>query len=1001
VKFKILGPLEVSVGSQRLELGGARQQIVMAMLLLNANRVVTTDRLLEAIYGEDLPPTARSQLQISISSLRRLFASHGSDGVIETRPHGYLVQVGGGLDAQQFEQLLASTRTAREADELAQAVACYRDALRLWRGPALVGIESDLVRVIASRLDEQRIASNEDCLDLELELGRHHELVGELTQLVEEFPLREQLRGQLMLALYRCDRTAEALQVYRQARRIMVDELGIEPGERLQQLEHAILSADPALDLPSASPESQPPRPQALNLLPTDIADFTGREEQLKKIGQQLVREDGRHDRLAVPVVVIVGRGGVGKTTIAVHASHSLAPLFPDGQLFADLHGGAPRPVSPTQVLERFLRALGVSGSSVPDGLDERAEMYRYLLADRRVLVVLDDAVGESQVVPLLPGSETGAVMITSRRRLTGLAGAVHIPVTVFDAEKSLQLLAHIAGDARVQSEAGPATEVAEHCGYLPLALRIAGAKLSARPHWSIQQMVDRLADESRRLDELRHGNMGIRSSISLTYESAGEQARRLFRRLALLDVPIFSGWITTALLDLPHPDAEDLLDELVNAQLVEPVGSGVGVHSQYRVHDLIRVFARERLVAEEPLAERKAALQRALGALLFLAEEAHRRHHGGDYCMLQSDALRWPLPSRLVEQLTADPLLWYDRERVALVSGVRQAAQAGAVDQCWSLALAAVTLFESRIYLEDWRETHDIALEATQRARSVRGQAAMLYSIGSLDLAQLRFDEARQAFAKAAELFTEAGDDLGGALVTRHLASIDRLNGRLEDATRRYEQALVIFQKAGDHVGTAFVLHSLAQAKLELGDRETAKELLREALGLVKAARCARVESQVLHRLGETHLLAGELSSAVEAFELALETIRDLNDPIGEAYVLRGMAVARLRQGRLDEARVAFERSLELAHTTGERLAEARTLLGMGELALAGGDPGQAIDFGQQASGIFRDMGALLYDGRALTLLSDAHAALGDIAAADAMSAEAAALTRNLAANT
>ncbi len=338
MEFRILGPLEIAARSERLELGGTRQQIVVATLLLSANRVVTMDRLLGAIYGEDLPPTCRSQAQISISSLRRLFASRRGAAVISTDAHGYVITVENGqLDSQRFEELVAAARVARDSNRLERAVASYRDALRLWRGPALDGMDSQLIRAAASRLDEQRIATNEDLLSLELDLGRHHELVGELTELVEDFPLRERLRGQLMLALYRCDRTAEALQVYRQARRIMIDELGIEPSERLQQLERAILTSDPVLDPPAERIRIQPLKERVPSLLPTDIADFTGRTEQIKQIHQHLLPANGEETRLAVPVVVIAGKGGVGKTSIAVHASHGVVGHFPDGQLFADL----------------------------------------------------------------------------------------------------------------------------------------------------------------------------------------------------------------------------------------------------------------------------------------------------------------------------------------------------------------------------------------------------------------------------------------------------------------------------------------------------------------------------------------------------------------------------------------------------------------------------------------------------------------------------------------
>jgi DNA-binding SARP family transcriptional activator/tetratricopeptide (TPR) repeat protein len=998
VKFRVLGPLEVVAGSERLDLGGSRQQIVVATLLLSPNRVVTMDRLLEAIYGEDLPLTSRSQAQISISSLRRLFASRGFDEVISTRAQGYVIQVGDGrLDSQQFGEQIAAAREAREASHPDVAVAFYRDALRLWRGPAFDGIESRLIRVAAIRLDEQRIATNEDRVSLELELGRHHELVGELIELTEEFPLREQLRGQLMLALYRCDRTAEALQVYRQTRRTMIDELGIEPSERLQHLERAILSSDSTLDPPAEPVRLQSLKQQVPTLLPTDMADFTGRAGEISTIHRHLIPAQ-REAKLAVPIVVIVGKGGVGKTSIAVHASHGVAAQFPGGQLFADLHGGASHPVAPMQVLERFLRALGLPGSHIPDGLDERAEVYRNLIADREILVVLDGAVGESQVLPLLPGSGAAAVIITSRRRLAGLAGATHMEVDVFDVEKSLDLLARIVGDVRVQAQPRAAVVVAELCGYLPLALRIAGARLSARPRWDIQQLVERLADETRRLDELRHGDMGIRSSISLTYESTGEQSKQLFRLLALLDLPFFSGWLSAALLDLPVTQAEDLLDELVSAQLIETTGSGSGVQSQYRFHDLIRVFARERLVAEESAAERKAALERALGALLHLAEQANRRHYGGDYVGLRSDALRWPLPVRLVEELVSDPLSWYDRERAVLVAGVRQAAHVGFVDLCWSLAFSAVTLFESRIYLDDWQETHDIALETALKAHHIRGQAAMLYSIGELNIAQQRFDQARQVFSEAAQLFKDAGDDQGVALVTRHIAFLDRLSGRLEDATKGYEQALAVFRRTGDKIAAAHVLHGLAQVKLELNEVDRAKELLSDALQLSRMAPCGRVEAQVLHRMGEANLRAGDLTEAVVAFKLALTTTRDLNDPIGEAYALMGVGVAEARRGEFGAAREVLQRALELAGAAGERLAEARALLGLSELYLASGDPDQAVIYGEGAVDVFRGMGALLDAARAFTMLGAAHSALGATEAASEAMAEAAALTRKLA---
>jgi DNA-binding SARP family transcriptional activator/tetratricopeptide (TPR) repeat protein len=975
VEFRILGPLEARAGPERLELGGARQQVVLAVLLLNANHVVSVGRLLEAVYGEELPPTARSQTQITISALRRLLAAHGQDGIISTRGQGYAIEVGDGqLDSLRFDALVAQ---ARAADDPAGAVARYRDALRLWRGPALADLDSELLRAAAARLDEQRIAVNEDRLALELGLGRHHELTGELTELTAEHPLREQLPELLMLALYRCGRSAEALQVYRQVRRRLRDELGLEPGERLRELERAILAADPALDLPApagAPAAIQPGRSPAPGLLPADIADFTGRADQIRQIGGQLSGAPAAEPRLAVPIVVITGPGGVGKTTLAVHAAHGLAGQFPAGQLFADLHAGTGRPVGPGQVLDRFLRALGVPGPQVPDGLDERAEMYRNLLTGRKMLVVLDDAAGESQVTPLLPGSATTGVIITSRRRLAGLAGSVHVETRVFDAGTAVDLLARIAGQDRVQARP-EAAAVAGQCGQLPLALRIAGARLAARPHWDLGQLAERLADETRRLDELSHGDMHIRASFSLTYENTSEQGRRLFRRLALLEAPAFSGWLGAALLEAPLTQAEDLFDELVSAHLVEATGEP----SQYRFHDLIRVFARERLAAEEPLAEQQAALQRALGALLYLARAAHRALDFTRYPW-PDDGLAWPLPAPAAERVAGDPAAWFERERATLVAGVRQAARAGLSGLSWRLMINAEEFFETRAYFDDWRETVELALAAARDAGDLLGQAMMSHTRGVLSLEQYRLGPAQADLTAAVALFGAAGEPWGVAHSIRDLGFVAWLSGRLDDAARSSEQALAIFRRIGDQLAAARVLRFLVGIQLDRGLPDQARQRLAE----LRAARGEpdrrhRNEAQTLYMSGRVHLLTGELAEAAEDFGRALALVRDMGDRVGEAHLQHFMGMAKLRQGEPEAARSMLRRALELAGEVGERLAEGRSLLGLAELALADGDHGEAIAFGERAAGVFGGMGAPLYQAQALDLVRAARALSGD----------------------
>ena len=1000
VEFRVLGPLDVLADGRRIDIGGKRQQIVLACLVIEAGTVVSIDRLMRAVYGESLPASARVQVQICVSGLRRLFARNGYPDAIVTRNQGYVLQPAGmDVDLHRYESLVAEARTAADKQE---STARYREALSLWRGPALEGLDSEPLRMAADRLAEDRLTVTEDCIGYDLELGRHREVIAELGGLVTTFPLRERLRGQLMVALYRSGRQAEALDAYRAARRTLIDELGLEPGEWLQQLERSILAADsdlngpevpagtlsaraaqpavPAVDMVGPEPEREPlraapdPAPRAGQstpcMLPTDIADFTGRSEQIDAIQAHLATAAEDPQRLAVPIIVVAGKPGIGKTALGIHVSHRLAPRYPDGQLFADLHGCSSDQVSPMHLLERFLRTLGAPGNLIPDGLEERAEMYRGLLSDQRMLVVLDNAGSEAQVLPLLPGNPQTAVLITTRSRLGALPGAVHVDVDVLDPQHCAELLSRIAGDDRVRGEAKAVEALTELCGRLPLALRIAGARLSARPHWSVEQLADRLENESRRLDELNHGAMGVRVSISLTYDNMSGPARRLFRLLAVVDTPLFSAWVCAALLDQPLTDACDLLDDLVDAQLVEIDGTGTGTSRQYRFHELIRVFARERLAGEEPPAERIAALRRVFGGLLFLAEEAHRRLYGEGNKNLHSAAPRWRIPARAADRMLTDPLDWFERERQFIVAAVRQAADAGAVDYCWDLAVTSVTLFESRVYLDDWRETHEIALAAVREADDRLGRATVLYSVGALAVVEKRLAEARRRLEEALELFAALGEEHGQAMVNRQLAFLERMDGDLDEAARRYERVLPVVRRDGNPAAIAYVLHSMAQIELERGNPRDAKTMLGQALVLSRQVGGRRIEAQALHRLGQAHLQAGEPDEAVVIFGQALAATRHSGDTIGAAYATLGLGTAYLHAGDLVKAGGVLATARQLAVASAETMVEARVEVCMGELALAGDEPDVAVAHLERALLMFREIRAPLFEERVVAML-------------------------------
>lgn len=992
--FRILGPLEVSHDGQLVGLGGPRHQTVMAMLLLEANRVQTVDRLVSALWDEEPPPTARSQVQICISGLRSRIADgvNAQHRIVSSRA-GYMLALGADpLDSSEFTSRVVAARRARTARNLAAAQAEFRSGLALWRGAALAGIDSRLVRQSAAMLDERRLVAIEECLDCELRLGICSDAVAELTALVAANPLRERLHALLMLALYESERQAEALDVYRRARETLVEELGIEPGAALQHLHAGMLAGTAIRELLGVADQRSAataavalPQPTDLpadlhvpRLLIADIPDFTGRTKLVDQVISDITgaASNAAAEHAAVPVSVITGRGGVGKTTLTVHIAHKVAAHFPGGQLFARLRVND-RPVDPAEVLERFLQAMGCSGTMLPEDIEKRAEIYRDKLAERRILIVLDDVMSEQQISMLLPGNALCSVIVTSRRRLTGIPATHRLELGNFSHPDAVKLLAKIAGPERVEAEPTAVLALCGLCGYLPLALRIVGARLAARPHWHVADLVDRLADESRRLDELDHGNMGVRASIALTFQSLSAGAQVLLRRLALFDAPSFGFWVSAPLVDTSVSAGQELMEELAEAYLIDadPHPSGV---SRYRFHDITRLFARERLVMDESAPDRHAALERLLGSILQLASEAHQREYSGDFLMLHGGGSRWPLPAALVDHILRNPLDWYEHERPSIVAAVRQAAASGMVEIAWELALSSVALFESHSHFIDWRETHERALEAACRVGDQRGEAAMRYSLGSLHMFRHRPERAATELALASQLFEKLGDDYGIALVRRNQAYLDRISGKLNLALAKWTRALDTFRAAGDLIAEAHILHNMAQVRLDLGDEVAAHELLDRARIICVDLQNRRVGAQVYHRLGELHLRRGELEAAARAFNEALTAVRESHDKVGECHALLGLGTVHVRQNDPLGAGALLKAAESVARSLGERMVLGRVGLAQAELLLSQGLPGAAAEYADQAIGDFEHVEAHLMSAEALLIRGDIHLATG-----------------------
>ena len=952
--FRILGTVEVEGPSGRVPIPPGRQQVVLASLLLEANQVVSTEYLVDVLWDDRPPDTARTQVQICVSRLRKSLADAGVDAPITTRPPGYLMRVDADLvDVHLFTRQVARARELARAEQQADAAALLRSAVGMWRGPCLSGLANRGLRTRALRLDEERLSAIEMCLDLELGLGRHGQLVGEISTLVRDHPLRERLRAQLMLALYRSGRQAEALDTYREGRDLLIEELGLEPGEDLRALEAAILAGEPTLVPERAVEQPAPasPRPQVPRQLPADTADFIGDETLLREAESVLVR-GGR----AVGVVVIVGRPGVGKSTLAAHIGHRLADEhFPDGQLYCDLRGTRAEPSAALEVLGRFLLALGIPGPVIPPTLDERVEMYRTLLAGKRVLVVLDDAVTEGQVVPLLPGSSSCAVLVTTRTRLTGVPGARQIELDVLGPQQSLELLGRVVGGARVAAEPEAAAALVRTVGGLPLALRIIAARLAARPHWTLASMVHRLASERHRLDELAHGEMTIRASLSLTHDGLDRVTRRLFALLSLAEGPTLPGWLAGAAIDDDRPFPSDLLEPLVDVQMLDVAAVERTGEFRYRYQDIIRLFAREQVTAADAP---EAAVRRMLGGWLSLAGQAHQRVYGGDYTRLVGTATRWHPPAAYADQVLVDPLDWMDGEQANLCAAVVQAARAGMDELAWELAVTLATLFEARGYLDDWKNTHDVALAATRAVGNQRGTAALLSSLGTMYINQGRPAESRVALEASLELFSELDDPLGLALCRRDLGLLTRQAGDDDGAMALYTASMADFDRAGDVVGRAIVLTQSAHILMRHDQTETAHAQLEEAIEIYRAVGYSGGIAHSLRRVGQVQSLWGDHDQAERTMSEVLDMVRRSRDVIGEGYLLRNLGEVSAAAGRDEQARGYFEDAIEVRERIMDLAGAAAVRLDLAAVLIRLGEPRMAREMVERAAAVFRDRG-------------------------------------------
>jgi len=983
LEFCLLGPLVVRRGGVVVPVPRGRQRAVLAVLLLNAGRVVSTGEIAETLWGHAPPPSAPATVRNYVKRLRRTLGD-GDQARIVTRPPGYVIRVDPGeLDAARFEALLDGARTAARGGSLEAAAGRAREALGLWRGEPLADVESQALALgEVPRLAELRLQAAELRIDAELRLGRHGAVIAELERLAAAHPLREHLHALLMLALYREGRRAEALAAYQRARRVLVDELGAEPGAELRELHRQILTAGPGLAGPRAGlppgrarTAGDGPGPVVPRELPGPVPQFAGRAAELAELTGMLERAGAQRPRTMV-ISAIAGMAGVGKTALATQWAHQVADRFPDGQLHVNLRGYDPgQPVPAADALAGFLRSLGVAEQDIPARTADRAARYRSLLAGRRMLIVIDNAGDAEQVRPLLPGNPSCVAVVTSRDALAGLVardGARRLDLGLLPPGEAVGLLRALIGE-RVDAEPEATAALARHCARLPLALRVAAERAAASPGLSLAGLASELADQRERLDLLDAAGdrlTAVRAVFSWSVRHLDDTAARAFRLLGLHPGADVDAYAVAALTETTLRQARGLLDRLARAHLIQPAGTG-----RYRMHDLLRAYAADQAAGSGSEPERAAALTRLFDHYLATAAAAAAALFPAD-----PDQPALPRPAGPVPPVTspAAALAWLDAQRATLVAVAAHAADHGWPGHAIGLA-ATIFRYLDVGHFTDAAAMHDHARRAAARAGDRAAEAAALTMLGAADAARGRLHQASGHLEQALALCRADGDRIGEARALGNLGMADYCHGRYQQSARRHLTALAIYLEAGDRAGEARELHRLAILDLRQGRYEQAAGRLRRSLALFRDAGLRSGEAHVLRNLGELELRQGRYAQAAGHLQRSAGLGRETGSRLCQAQALACLGLSELRQGHRRQAIGHLRQSLALHSQAGNPSGQAEALNGLGEALLAASQVAQARARHAAALALAIQCGDRSEQARAHTGLASARNATGD----------------------
>ena len=961
MEFGLLGPLVVRAGGTPLTVSAGKQRVLLAALLLRANEVVGAGELAQAVWEGRPPETSRVTLQNYVKRLRQALGPLGYERIV-TRPAGYLIEVmPGELDVTRFTGLQEAAGRAARTGAWDVVSARLGEALGLWRGRPLADVPSGVLAAGAvPRLSEMRLEALEARVEADLHLGRHREVVAEVRALAAAEPLRERLAELLMLALYRSGQQASALEAYRQVRRHLVEQIGIEPGPGLRELNQRILRSDRTLLLAPQGPGTVPAsrarqagrkrlvpgdaaakvpapaepaepdraRPPAPVMLPAAVPGFTGRSRELRALSA-LRRPGG-----PVLITAIGGTAGVGKTALAVHWARRAAAEFPDGQLYVNLRGFGPAdPLAPAEALRAFLDALGVSAARLPATLDGRQALYRSLLDGRRMLIVLDNARDPAQVRPLLPATPTAMVLITSRSELAGLVasdGARSLTLDVLSGTEAYQLIAGRLGEPRVAAEPEAADELIGLCARLPLALAITAARAVAHPGFTLAALAAELRDARGRLDALSTGEdaTDVRAVLSWSYQNLQPPAARMFRLLGLHPGPEITAAAAASLAGTPLPETRRLLRELTRCHLLAEPAAG-----RYAFHDLLRAYAAEQATALDSDDDRQAATGRMLDHYLHSARSAD----------LQLNPLREPItripppPRRGVMPETMSSrqraLAWFEAEQQVLLATVNLAAETGFDVHAWQLPWAMVDFLDIRGHWREWAATQRRAVDAATGSGDVAGQAAAKRLLASACARLGDYDQARFHLADCLGLYQRLADRSGEARAHQSLSWIAERQLAYADALGHSEQALGLFRATGNRAGQAGALNSVGWCHALLGDPQQARRYCRQALSLHQELCDRHGEAHTWDSLGYAERQLGHLATAATCYQHALRLFRELGARYNEADTLVNIGDTRQASGNQAQASAAWRKALaildDLKHADGGKVRAKLSQLG------------------------------------------------------------------------